>query len=59
METKNEVIKKLEKKIESQKDMIDDNISYLIESLNEMDKSLNMISYLSYLKDDLTKNDGV
>ena len=59
METKDEVIKKLEKRIEGQKDAMIDNISYLQQALNEMDRSINMICYLSYLKEDLTKKDGV
>ncbi len=59
MQTKEDVIKILEKKINNQKTMIRDNISYLIESLNEMDSSLYTISYLSLLKDDITKKDGV
>jgi len=59
METKDEVVRKLEKKINNQKDMISENISYVIEALNEINSSMNIISYLSFLKDDLIKKDGV
>lgn len=59
METKDEVIKKLEKRIEGQRNTMINNICDLQEILNEMDNSLNIISYLSYLKEDLTKKDGV
>ena len=60
METKEEVIKKLEKRIEGQRNTMINNICDLQEILNEMDNSLNIISYLSYLKEDLTtKKDGV
>lgn len=59
MKTKQEIIKKFEKRIEGLRDALICNICDLQEILNQMDNSLNMISYLSFLKDDLTKNDGV
>lgn len=59
METKQEVIEKLKNKIDNRKDMIRHEISYLISSLTEIESSLDVISYLSYLKDDLIQNDGV
>lgn len=59
METKDEVIRELDKKIDTHKTMIRGNISYLQDALDEMDSSLYIMSYLSLLKDDLTKNDGV
>lgn len=59
METKEDVIRHFEKKIDGQKTMIRENIRYLIGFLNEMDSALNTISYLSYLKDDFIKKDGV
>ena len=59
METKEEFIKRLAKKIDKQQDMIRDNLSYIQQALNEMDSSLNTISFLSYLKDDFIKKDGV
>lgn len=59
METKEEFIMRLAKKIDKQHDMIRDNLSYLQQALNEMDSSLNTISFLSYLKDDFVKKDGV
>ena len=59
METKEEFIRRLAKKIDRQYDMIRDNLSYLQQALNEMDSSLNTISFLSYLKNDLIKKDGV
>lgn len=58
METKKEVIRKLDKKIDERLDMIRENISYLNESLNNIDSSINIVTYLSYLKDDLIKNNG-
>ena len=59
METKDEVIRKLEKKIENKKRAIRENISFIIDSLNELDSSLDFINFLSYLKNDLIKKDGV
>lgn len=59
METKDEVIKKLDDKIEAQKDTMIDNICNIQQIINEMDKALNNICYLSYLKDDFIKKDGV
>lgn len=59
MDTKKEVIKNLEKKIDGRLDMIRENISYLNESLNKIDSSLNIITYLTYLKEDIIKKDGV
>lgn len=59
METKDDLIKRLEKRIEGQRNTMIDNICDLQEILNEMDNSLNIISYLSYLKDDFIKKDGV
>ena len=58
METKKQVIRKLDKKIDERLDMIRENISYLNESLNNIDSSINIVTYLSYLKDDLIKNNG-
>lgn len=55
METKQDVIRHFEKKIDGQKTMIRENIRYLIGFLNEMDSALNIISYLSYLKNDFIK----
>ena len=59
METKEKIIEKLEKKIEGQKNAMISNICDLQEILNEMDKAMNIITYLSFLKDDLIKKDGV
>ena len=59
MEAKYEMVRKLEKKIDGLRDSMICNIYDVQETLNEMDKSLNTISYLSYLKDDLIKKDGV
>lgn len=59
MKTQKEVIEKLDNKIESRKDMIRHEISYLISSLTEIDSALDIISYLTYLKSDLIKDDGV
>ncbi len=59
METKDVVIKKFEKRIDGLRNTMIQNICDLQEILNEMDNSLNIISYLSYLKEDLTKKDGV
>ena len=39
--------------------MIRHEISYLISSLTEIDSALDIISYLTYLKSDLIKDDGV
>lgn len=55
METKQDVIRHFEKKIDGQQTMIRENIRYLIGFLNEMDSALNIISYLSYLKNDFIK----
>lgn len=57
MGIKQDIIKRLDKKIDANKNMIADNISYLQEALNEIESSMNMISYLSFLKEDLIKND--
>ncbi len=59
MEPKDEVIGKLEKRIDGLRDSMACNIYDIQEILNEMDKSLNNICYLAYLKNDLIKKDGV
>ncbi|MBD5401807.1 hypothetical protein HDR58_03255 [bacterium] len=59
METKDVIIKKFEKRIEGLRESVTCNIFNIQEILNEVEKSLNMISYISHLKDDLTKKDGV
>lgn len=59
METKDEVIKKLDDKIEAQKDTMIDNICNIQQIINEMDKALNILCYLSFIKRELIKKDGV
>lgn len=59
METKDEVIAKLEKRIDGLRESMICNIYDIQQTLNEMDKALNNICYLSYLKDDFIKKDGV
>lgn len=59
METKEEFIRRLENKIDKQQDMIRENISYLQQALNEIDSTLNIINFLSYMKNDFVKKDGV
>ena len=57
METKEEVIKKLDEKIEAQKDTMIDNICNIQQIINEMDKALNILCYLSFIKREFIKKD--
>lgn len=52
MDTK-ELMIELDKKIESKQEAIKHDIFYLISALTDIQCSMNIISYLSYLKDDL------
>ena len=49
----NEIMIEIDKKIDGRKEAIRHDISYLIDALTEIQSSIDMISYLSYLKDDL------
>lgn len=59
METKRKIIEKLDKKIEGRCEAMSESIHYMLEDLVELKCSVNKIRYLSYLKDYLTKDDGV
>lgn len=48
-----ELMIELDKKIESKQEAIKHDVSYLISALTDIQCSVNIISYLSYLKDDL------
>lgn len=54
MDTK-ELMIELDRKIEGKQEAIEHNISYLIAALTDIQSSMNIISFLSYLKDDLSK----